>query len=87
MPLDEKFRTNLANRRDEIISAGGADKIDERHKKGLMTARERLMALFQEDTFQEYGAHIRHGATAFGMGELEVPSDGVIVGTGYVAGR
>ena len=52
-----------------------------------MTARERLAALFQEDTFQEYGAHIRHGATAFGMAELEVPSDGVVVGTGYVAGR
>jgi acetyl-CoA carboxylase carboxyltransferase component len=87
MPLDEKFRMNLANRRDKAISAGGSDKIDERHQKGLMTARERLAALFQADTFQEYGAHIRHGATAFGMGDLEVPSDGVVVGTGYVAGR
>jgi hypothetical protein len=76
MPLDEKFRMNLANRRDKVISAGGPDKIDERHQKGLMTARERLAALFQADTFQEYGAHIRHGATAFGMGDLEVPSDG-----------
>ena len=87
MPLDEKFRMNFANRRAEIISAGGPDRIEERHNKGLMTARERLAALFQEDTFQEYGAHIRHGATAFGMAELEVPSDGVVVGTGYVAGR
>ena len=82
MPLEEKFRTNLANRRDKIISAGGTDKIEERHEKGLMTARERLVALFQDDTFQEYGAHIRPGATAFGMADLEVPSDGVVVGTG-----
>ena len=34
MPLEEKFRTNLANRRDKIISAGGTDKIEERHEKG-----------------------------------------------------
>ena len=87
MPLEEKFRTNLANRRDKIISAGGTDKIEERHEKGLMTARERLVALFQNDTFQEYGAHIRHGTTAFGMADVEVPSDGVVVGTGYLAGR
>ena len=87
MPLDEKFRTNLANRREKIDSSGGPRKIEERHKKGLLTARERLTALFQADTFQEYGAHVRHGATAFGMADLDVPSDGVVVGTGYVDGR
>jgi acetyl-CoA carboxylase carboxyltransferase component len=87
MPLDEKFRTGLATRRDKIVASGGPKKIEERHGKGLMTARERILGLFQEDTFQEYGAHIRHGTTAFGMADVEIPSDGVIVGTGYIAGR
>ena len=87
MPLDEKFRTNLADRREKVSASGGPKKIEERHQKGLMTARERLTGLFQEDTFQEYGAHIRHGVTAFGMSDIEIPSDGVVVGTGYVDGR
>ena len=86
MLLEEKFRTDLANRRDKIISAGGTDKIEERHEKGLLTARERLIALFQPDTFQEFGTFIRH-STAFGMGDKDLPADGVIVGTGYVGGR
>jgi acetyl-CoA carboxylase carboxyltransferase component len=87
MPLDEKFRTGLADRREKIAASGGSEKIAGRHKKGLMTARERIMTLFQEDTFQEYGAHIRHGTTAFDMASVEIPADGVIVGTGYVNGR
>lgn len=87
MPLDEGIRTGLATRREKIFAAGGPEKIEQRRQKGLMTARERLLAFFQEDTFQEYGAHIRHSNTAFGMADVEIPADGVIVGTGYVAGR
>jgi acetyl-CoA carboxylase carboxyltransferase component len=59
MPLDAKFRTNLAKRRDKINSSGGPRKIEERHQKGLMTARERLTALFQEDT--PWRNRLRHG--------------------------
>ncbi|MEZ5786067.1 MAG: acyl-CoA carboxylase subunit beta [Xanthobacteraceae bacterium] len=70
-----------------MTASGGSDKIAKRHQKGLMTARERLEALFQPDTFQEYGAHIRHGATAFDMASVEIAADGVVVGTGYVNGR
>lgn len=87
MPLDEKLRTGLETRRDKAAASGGPKKVEDRHKKGLMTARERLETLFQEGTFQEYGAHIRHATTAFGMADTEIPADGVIVGTGYVGGR
>jgi acetyl-CoA carboxylase carboxyltransferase component len=87
MPLDAKLRDKLKERRSKILAAGGADKAKERHERGLMTARERLLTLYQPDTFQEYGAHIRHSCTAFGMEKKDLPADGVIVGTGYVDDR
>ena len=87
MAIAEKLLDDLNKRRETVLAAGGEDKIAKRHGKGLMTARERLEALFQEGTFQEMGAHIRHTARHFGMDGKEMPADGVVVGTGYVDGR
>ena len=86
MPLDAKLRETLQKRRDKILNAG-EKKVQERHDKGLMTARERLFHFYQPETFQEYGAHIRHGCVSFDMADKEIPADGVISGTGFVAGR
>ncbi len=77
----------LRERRRKIINAGGEDKIKARHEKGLLTARERLEALFQPETFQETGMHIRHCGQHFGSADKELPADAVITGTGYVNGQ
>jgi acetyl-CoA carboxylase carboxyltransferase component len=87
MSLDSKIRKRLTDRRGFIEAGGGKAKIEERHEKGLLSARERLNSLFMPDTFQEYGAHIKHTCTHFGMGGKDIPADGVIVGTGFVGGR
>lgn len=87
MAISKELMDRLEQRRKAAIAAGGANKLKERHEKGLLGARERLDALFQPDTFQETGLHIRHTATAFGMAGKELPADGVIVGSGYVDGR
>jgi len=78
---------NLQKKREEIQAGGGSDKIEARHKKGLLTARDRLDILFQPDTFQEIGAHMHHAAKHFGMESKTLPADGVVVGTGYVNNR
>ncbi len=85
--LSEKHLEILRERRAKILAGGGEKKIRARHEKGLMSARERLLALFQEDTFQEIGTHAHHTARHFGLADKELPSDGVIVGTGFVDGR
>lgn len=77
----------LRERRRKIVLGGGADKIKARHEKGLMTARERLDALFQPDTFQEMGMHVRHKGRHFGSDGKDIPADAVVTGTGYVDGR
>jgi len=77
----------LRERRRKIIAQGGEDKIKERHDKGLMTARDRLGALFQADTFQEIGMHVAHSGRHFGVDKKDFPADGVVTGTGYVNGQ
>jgi len=75
----------LHRRREQIKAGGGADKIAARHEKGLMSARDRILALCQPHTFQESGAHVSGGQA--GKDGKSLPADGVVVGTGYVDGR
>ena len=84
MSLPDKLLEELRSRRIDVYAGGGEEKLQKRHEKGLLGARERIMALFDPDTFQEIGAHVRHQARHFGLENKEFPADGVIVGTGYV---
>lgn len=87
MTLSTELLEDLRRRRDEVLAGGGADKLAARRGKGLMTARDRLEALFQPETFQEQGTYVRHSARFFGMDKKELAADGVVTGTGYVGGR
>jgi propionyl-CoA carboxylase beta chain len=86
MPIDKAI-DDLKKRREQIMLGGGADKLEARRKKGLMTARERLDNLFEPHTFQEFGMHAKHTGRLFGLDKKDLPADGVITGTGYVNGR
>ena len=87
MTLSVERLEDLRRRREEIFAGGGADKLARRREKGLMTARDRLDALFQEATFQELGAHVQHSGRFFGMEKKALAADGVVAGSGYVGGR
>ncbi len=71
----------LVRRLARIRAMGGPDRVARQHQLGKWTARERLDALLDPDTFQELGAHVvaRVGDPA--------PADGVVTGVGRVAGR
>jgi propionyl-CoA carboxylase beta chain len=77
----------LEERRAAARLGGGAEKAAQRREAGLMTARDRLEALFEPGTFQESGLHARHGCHDFGMAEKPIPADGVVTGIGWVGGR
>lgn len=87
MTLSNELLDDLKRRHEAVLAGGGTEKLEARHAKGLMTARDRLDALFQEATFQEIGTHVHHSARHFGMDGKDLPADGVVVGTGYVGGR
>lgn len=87
MTADSADIDDLRRRREAALACGGIDKIAERHAKGLLSARERLDLLFAEGTFQEIGMHVRHGAGYSGLGDKEIPADGVVTGTGFAGGK
>src|SRR5271157_2154146 len=87
MTLNLAVLDELRDRQAKILAAGGEEKIHARHEQGQMTARERLAALFQEGTFQEIGMYIHSARQAGAVEHKDLPADGVVVGTGYVAGR
>ncbi len=66
---------------------GGKNRIDAQHKKGKLTARERVHFLMDENSFEEIGALVLHRSTDFGMAEQQFPGDGVVTGYGTVRGR
>jgi len=74
-------------RRAKILEMGGARAVEERHKKGQWTARERVEYLFDPGTFMEIGLFVKHRTTAFGLDKREIPAEGVITGFGKVNGR
>ena len=87
MPALKTLLENLETRRAVARDGGGADKLEARRKKGVMTARDRLRELFQSGTFQEWGLHADHDCHHFDMEKKSFPGDGVISGIGMVDGR
>ena len=77
----------LIERRKKVVQMGGKNRIEKQHAKGKLTARERLNLLFDEDSFHEIDAFVKHRSVNFGMESIEIESDGVIVGFGLVNGR
>jgi propionyl-CoA carboxylase beta chain len=67
--------------------AGGAARIESQHKKGKLTARERLHFLLDEGSFEEIGMLVTHRSTDFGMEKEKYPGDGVVTGYGTVNGK
>ncbi len=77
----------LESKIDEALKGGGEKRIASQHKKGKLTARERIHFLFDEGTFQEVGMLVTHHSTNFGLDKTKFLGDGVITGFGYVQGR
>ena len=87
MAIQQALVDRLEERRKAALAAGGEDKLQKRRDKGLMSARERLERFFETGTFMEFGLHVQHACTGFGMAKKSLPADGVVCGVGYVEGR
>jgi len=78
---------DLRQRKQKIELGGGVDRIEKQHAKGKLTARERINLLFDEGTFVELDAFVKHRCTNFGMEKVNAPAEGVVTGYGQVDGR
>ena len=77
--LDQKIR--------EAKLGGGEKRIESQHKKGKMTARERVHFLMDEGSFEEIGMLVTHRSSDFGLEKEKYLGDGVITGYGTVNGK
>jgi propionyl-CoA carboxylase beta chain len=66
---------------------GGAKRIEAQHKKGKLTARERLDLLLDPGSFNELDMFVTHRTSGFGLDEQRIPGDGVVTGYGQIDGR
>jgi len=77
----------LREKKEQAMLGGGARRIEEQHKKGKLTARERLDVLLDPGSFLEIDALVEHRSSDFGLETQKIPGDGVITGSGKIYGR
>ncbi|HEX9903676.1 MAG TPA: acyl-CoA carboxylase subunit beta [Propylenella sp.] len=82
-----KVIEELERRREEARQGGGPERIAAQHKRGKLTARERLDVLLDEGSFEEFDMFVEHRATEFGMAKKRIAGDGVVTGWGLIGGR
>lgn len=84
--MKDKIRI-LQEKIQEAHLGGGEARIEGQHKKGKLTARERIHFLMDEGSFEEIGMLVTHRSTDFGMDREKYPGDGVVTGYGTINGR
>src|SRR5215472_17258256 len=77
----------LEEKRAAARAGGGARRTEAQHRRGKLTARERLELLLDPDSFEEWDMFVEHRSHEFGMADQTIPGDGVVTGHGTVNGR
>ena len=86
MSIEEKIEL-LKRKQKEARLGGGQKRRDVQHKKGKLTARERLDLLLDEGSFEEFDMFVLHRCTDFGLDKQRIFGDGVVTGYGTIDGR
>jgi propionyl-CoA carboxylase beta chain len=84
--LQEKF-DELNRKNQEALLGGGEKRIEQQHMKGKLTARERVLLLLDENSFEELGKFVMHRSKDFGLDKEYYLGDGVVTGYGTIQGR
>lgn len=85
--IEEQKIKQLLDKREIAKLGGGQKRIDAQHKKGKLTARERIELLLDEGSFEEFDMFVSHRCNDFGIEKEKYLSDGVITGFGTIDGR
>ena len=87
MSKNQEARVLLQKKRDEALLGGGVKRQEAQHKKGKLTARERIEFLLDKGSFEEMGQFVMHRCKDFGLDKEYYLGDGVVTGFGKIEGR
>ena len=85
--IEKKLINELIEKRDEALLGGGQKRIDSQHKRGKLTARERIDKLLDKDSFTEIDQFATHESHDFGLNEQKILGDSVVTGYGKINDR
>lgn len=83
-------QTKIQNLREQKVRSrlgGGPERIEAQHKKGRLTARERIDLLLDKGSFREVDAFVQHRTHDFNLDSQKFMSDAVVTGWGTIEGR
>jgi acetyl-CoA carboxylase carboxyltransferase component len=86
MTDNPKFQ-QLRDLRGEGRLGGGVERIEAQHKRGRLTARERIDLLLDRGSFREIDAFVVHRTSDFGLDKQKYLGDSVVTGWGTIEGR
>ncbi len=86
MSFEEKL-ARLREKQEAAKQGGGPKRIEAQHKKGKLTARERLELLLDPGSFEEFDMFVSHRSKDFGLEKMQIPGDGVVTGCGLIDNR
>src|SRR4026208_1545684 len=84
--MDQKLKL-LNEKISNAHLGGGKKRIEAQHKKGKLTARERIHFLMDEGSFEEIGMLVQHRSNDYGLDKEKYLGDGVVTGYGKINGR
>ena len=87
MPNPRELLDQLHHRQGQAEQGGGAERLAQQHKKGKLSARERLDLLLDPGSFIELDRFVSHRCHDFGLAGQQYPGDGVVTGYGRIEGR
>merc|ERR1711976_532386 len=87
--LQSNVAARIADKRAQALIGGGQRRIDAQHKKGKLTARERIAVLLDPNSFVETDMYVEQRCTDFGMDKTgnKFTGDSVVTGRGKIHGR
>ena len=83
----QEILTRLEKQREAARAGGGPARIEAQHRRGKLTARERLELLLDPGSFEEWDMFVEHRSHDFGIDAHKIPGDGVVTGYGTINGR
>ncbi|VEL31078.1 unnamed protein product [Protopolystoma xenopodis] len=82
-----KVAKDIQDARSKLVLGGGKKRIDSQHKRGKLTARERIALLADPGSFVEYDGFMEHDCIEFGMQNEKILGDSVVTGRCKINGR